>query len=162
MALADATLIKNKGKGILEIYGPKRTKQQSYYAFQSANCINANKKINVSVKGYISSQRLRSYINELVRYAENVLRELYGSRGRLRGVELDEDTAKMIKSFLIKEYSPKKTITESPKKADVKLNFTNIDELRTQSDAVRDALEVSEDSKEHKEMLTDIDVANYS
>lgn len=158
VALADAMLIKNKGKGILEIYGPKRTKQQSYYAFQSANCINANKRINVSVKGYTSSQKLRSYINELVRYAENVLRELYGSRGRLRGVELDDETAKIVKSFLIKEYSPKKTPAEAPKKAEVKLDFSNINELRNQSDAVRDALEVSDDSSEQKELLTDIDV----
>lgn len=158
VALADAMLIKNKGKGILEIYGPKRTKQQSYYAFQSANCINANKRINVSVKGYTSSQKLRSYINELVRYAENVLRELYGSRGRLRGVEIDDETAKMVKSFLIKEYSPKKTTTEVPQKAEVNLDFTNINELRNQSDAVRDALEVSDDSAEQKELLTDIDV----
>ena len=158
VALADAMLIKNKGKGILETYGPKRTKQQSYYAFQSANCINANKRINVSVKGYTSSQKLRSYINELVRYAENVLRELYGSRGRLRGVEIDDETAKMVKSFLIKEYSPKKTTTEVPKKAEVNLDFNNINELRNQSDAVRDALEVSDDSAEPKELLTDIDV----
>lgn len=158
VALADAMLIKNKGKGILEIYGPKRTKQQSYYAFQSANCINANKRINVSVKGYTSSQKLRSYINELVRYAENILRELYGSRGRLRGVELDDETAKIVKSFLIKEYSPKKTLAEAPKKPEVKLDFSNINELRNQSDAVRDALEVSDDSAEQKELLTDIDV----
>lgn len=158
VSLADAMLIKNKGKGILEIYGPKRTKQQSYYAFQSANCINANKRINVSVKGYTSSQKLRSYINELVRYAENVLRELYGSRGRLRGVELDDETAKIVKSFLIKEYSPKKTPAETPKKSEVKLDFSNINELRNQSDAVRDALEVSDDSAEPKELLTDIDV----
>lgn len=160
VALADAMLIKNKGKGILEIYGPKRTIQQSYYAFQSANCINANKRINVSVKGYTSSQKLRSYINELVRYAENVLRELYGSRGRLRGVEIDAETAKMVKSFLIKEYSPKKTTTEVPQKAEVKLDFTSINELRNQSDAVRDALEVSDDSAKQKELLTDIDVIN--
>ena len=158
VSLADAMLIKNKGKGILEIYGPKRTKQQNYYAFQSANCINANKRINVSVKGYTSSQKLRSYINELVRYAENVLRELYGSRGRLRGVEIDDETAKMVKAFLIKEYSPKKTTTEVPKKAEVNLDFNNINELRNQSDAVRDALEVSDDSAEQKELLTDIDV----
>lgn len=158
VALADAMLIKNKGKGILEIYGPKRTKQQNYYAFQSANCINANKRINVSVKGYTSSQKLRSYINELVRYAENILRELYGSRGRLRGVELDDETAKIVKSFLIKEYSPKKAHAEAPEKAEVKLDFTNINELRNQSDAVRDALGVSDDYAEQKELLTDIDV----
>mgnify|MGYP006330463047 FL=1 len=38
------------------------------------------------------------------------------------------------------------------------LDFTNINELRNQSDAVRDALEVSDYSAEQKELLTDIDV----
>ena len=48
------------------------------------------------------------------------MRELYGSRGRLRGVELDDETAKIVKSFLIKDYSPKKIPAEAPKKVEVK------------------------------------------
>ncbi len=154
VALADAALIKKNGKGILETYGPNHTKKQTYYAFQNANCICANKRIDISVKGYTSSQKLRGYINELVRYAENVLRELYEYRGRLRGVILDNETATLVKAFLKKEYSPQRESIEPGKKAEVKLNFENIDELRTQSDAVRDALEVTEDIAEAKEPLT--------
>ncbi len=157
VALADAALIKKTGKGILETYGPNHTKKQTYYAFQSANCIYANKRVDISVKGYTSSQKLRAYINELVRYAENILRELYGCRGRLRGVALEEETSKLVKAFLSKEYSSNKKDDVPPKKAKVKLDFDNIQELRNQSDAVRDALEVTDDIAKTKELLTDLD-----
>ena len=157
VALADAALIKKKGKGILETYGPNRPKKQTYYAFQSANCVHANKRMDISVKGYTSSQKLRGYINELVRYAENVLRELYDCRGRLRGVTLDDETASLVKAFLKKEYSPNRKPIEPEKKKEVKLDFESINELRNQSDAVRDALEVTEEKIEAKELLTDLD-----
>lgn len=158
VALADAALIKKSDKGILDTYGPARPKKQPYYVFQSANCIHANERMDLSVKGYTSSQKLRGYINELVRYAENVLRELYGCRGRLRGVALEDETASLVKAFLKKEYSPEKT-TELAKKAEVKLDFENIKELRDQSDAVREALEVTDDTEKVKELLTDLQAA---
>lgn len=157
LALADAVLVKKKGKGILETYGPTKPKNQMYYAFQSANCKYANQRMNVLVKAYTTSNKLRKYINELVRFAENVLRELYECRGRLRGVELDAETAALVTAFLKKEYSPNKNTVVPAKKAEVKLDFENIAELRNQSDAVRDALEVIEDIVGTKELLTDLE-----
>ncbi len=35
VALADAALLKKKGKGILELYGPNRTRKQTYYMDQT-------------------------------------------------------------------------------------------------------------------------------
>lgn len=157
IALVDAALIKKKKRGILALYGPNRTKKQSYYMFQSAVCPNANKKIDVSIKAYTTSQKLRSYINEIVRYGENILRRLYNCRGRLRGVTLDEEMASLIEGFLEKEYNPNKqknNIIEQ--KVEVKLDFGSIDELRTQSNTVRDILAVSEDGEEKKKALTDL------
>lgn len=156
VALADAALYKKEGKGILDKYGPNRPRKQTYYAFRGANCKNSNQRVDITVKDYINSAKLRAYINELVRYAENVLRELYNCRGRLRGVSLDDETAKIVKAFLHKEYSPIKHESVPEKKAEINLNFDNIKELRTQSDAVRDALEVEETSSETKELLTDL------
>lgn len=156
IALADAALYKKEGKGILDKYVPNRPRKQTYYAFRGANCKNSNQRVDITVKDYINSAKLRAYINELVRYAENVLRELYNCRGRLRGVSLDDETAKIVKAFLHKEYSPMKHESVPEKKAEINLNFDNIKELRTQSDAVRDALEVEETSSETKELLTDL------
>ena len=157
LALADAALIKKSGKGILETYGPTKATNQMYYAFPGANCKYAHKRMDVMVKAYSNSYKLRKYINELVRFAENVLRELYECRGRLRGVELDAETANLVTAFLKKEYTPNKKPVAPAKKSEVKLNFENIAELRNQSDAVRDALEVIEDIVGAKELLTDLE-----
>lgn len=158
VALADAVLRKQKNKGILDIYGPTRSKKQEYYAFTSAVCPQANQKIFISVKAYSSSQKLRRYINELVRYAENSLRELYGYRGRLRGITLDEEMAKLVDAFLKKEYGKSKDTTlQSEGVPAVKLDFASIEVLRKQSNSVRSALLV-EDAAEivQKELLTDV------
>ena len=157
VALADAALLKKKGKGILELYGPNRTRKQTYYAFQSAICPHANQPIEVAVRAYTSSQKLRTYINELVRYAENVLREMYGYRGRLRGVELEPETGALVRSFLKKEYSPKLAAPIQQKKVEINLDLTAIETLRAESNAVRDALEVTEDVTETRQ-LTDLNV----
>ena len=159
VALADAALYKKTGKGLFATYGPKSPKKQVYYAFRGANCADSNKRLEISVKDYISSTKLRSYINELVRYAENVLRELYNCRGRLRGVELDNETANLVQAFLKKEYSPQKDNHVSSKKAEVELDFESIKDLRSQSDAVRDALEVTDKMSETKDLLTDLQEA---
>lgn len=156
VALADAVLLKEKGRGILAIYGPNRPRKQSYYAFQSAVCPDANKRIDLSVKAYSVSTRLRNYVNQLVRYSENVLRSLYGYRGRLRGVELEPELSSLVESFLKKEYTPKENTKKAlPKRVEVKLDFDSIASLRAQSDAVRDALEVVDEGTQ-KELLTEL------
>lgn len=158
IALVDASLIKKKNRGILSLYGPNRTRKQSHYIFQSAVCPKANKRMDISVKSYTSSQKLRSYMNELVRYAENTLRAMYGARGRLRGVTVEKETAVLIEKFLKKEYSPVNNSNNiSAQKVEVKLDFKSINELRTQSDAVREALNVPEYIKEKKELLIDLE-----
>lgn len=156
VALADAVLLKEKGRGIFAVYGPNRPRKQSYYAFQSAVCPQANKRIDLSVKAYSVNTRLRNYVNQLVRYSENVLRSLYGYRGRLRGVELDPELSSLVESFLKKEYTPKKNAEKAlPKQVEVKLDFDSIASLRAQSDAVRDALEVADEGTQ-KELLTEL------
>ena len=77
-----------------------------------------------------------------MRFTENTLREIYKSRGRLRGVTVDKDIEGLIKKFLEKEYSPKKPLEKNT----LKLDVNSINELRKQSDAVREALEVPEEN----------------
>lgn len=158
VALADALLRREKEKGILDIYGPTRTKKQEYYAYASAVCPNANQKVSISIKAYSTSQKLREYINELVRYAENTLRALRGHRGRLRGITLDDEMANIIEAFLKKEYGNAQEANPiKEEKVSIELDFDNIDRLRMQSDAVRSALLVEEKvEKEEKELLTDV------
>lgn len=158
VALADAALRKKTQKGVLATYGPNRPKKQEYYMFRSAVCPQANKKMVFTVKAYSANPKFRGYINELVRYGENTLRELRNCRGRLRGITLDDETATLVESFLKKEYgqSSIKSI-EQAKKVEVSLDFESIDILREQSDAVRDALQVEEIAiLAEKSLLTDV------
>ena len=161
IALADAMMRKKTQKGILSTYGPHRPKQQIHYIFASAVCPQANQRIIISQKAYSTNQRLRSYINELVRYGENTLRSIIECKGRLRGIVIDDTLAKTITAFLEAEYSnkaPVKSEANHTKKID--LDFQSIEEIRKQSDAVREALKVDEESTveilEEKELLTDL------
>lgn len=159
VALADAVLRKKHNQGLLELYGPNRTRKQRYYAYQSALCPEAGEGVDISVRAYTASSKLRSYINEVVRYGENSLRKIYGVRGRLRGVSLDEEMGRLIDAFLEKEYNPNKGKLEkenSKTQPKVELDFASIEELRIQSDAVREALNVPE-AVEQKELLTDLE-----
>lgn len=156
ITLADAALWKQSGKGILETYGPANAKLQAYYPYTGVHCMDSEKKIELNVRGYLSCDKLRGYLTELVRYSENILRELYHCNGRLRGVTPDGSIASFVKEFLEKEYSPDKK--EAPVvRVAIELDFENIDRLRNQSDAVRDALEVTVDAGTTKESLTDME-----
>lgn len=157
IALVDASLIKKENRGILSLYASNRIEQQSHYIFQSAVCQDANKKVNISVKAYTSDPKLRGYINEIVRFSENKLREIYGYKGRLRGVSVEKDIAVLIEKFLQKEYSPFAEDKNNSTKERIVLDFNSIRKLRVQSNAVRDALEVPENTESTKEFLTDLD-----
>ncbi|MDR2854837.1 MAG: TerB N-terminal domain-containing protein [Methanomicrobiales archaeon] len=158
ITLADAALRKKSQKGILEAYGPSHTEKQEHYLFRSAVYPQANQKTTLTVKPYSTNTTLREYINDLVRCGENTLRELQGSRGRLRGITLDDETLKLVESFLKKEYGQTPSEQrESTKKPEITLDFENIDNLRKQSDAVRDALHVEETLVPvQEELLTEI------
>ncbi len=157
IALADAALRKNKQKGILDTYGPTSIKKQEYYVFTNALCPQANKKIYVTIKDYSAYPELRAYIKELVRYGENTLRELRGYQGRLRGVTIDDETAKLVKNFLKKEYGQQAKQENEPTKKLVTLDPGKIKRLIDDSEAVRKALGVEEtNTPENKELYTDI------
>ena len=156
VALVDAILRKKTQKGILDTYGPVSATKQDYYLYSSAVCSEANTIQPISIKAYSSNTKLRTYINELVRFAENVLRELRNYRGRLRGITVDDETAKLVEAFLKKEYGIVLN-NKTTEKKEVILDQNKIDVLRKQSDDVRIKLEVPEISVTiEKELLTDI------
>lgn len=156
IALTDAFLRKETGKGLLETYGPKEAKEQNYPLFASAICREANQKVSVYVKAYSSHEALRTYVNELVRFGENTLRSIKGHKGRLRGVVLEERLSKVVEAFLKKEYATSPSTLETPKTKTITLDFESIDALREESNEVRAALEVEDIiSEEPKALLTE-------
>jgi len=149
IALADAALQKKTKKGILKTYGPKSARSDTLSLFENARCPDRYRKITVTVKPYSKNKKLRGYITELVRHTENVLRDIKGFRGRLQGITLDSETAKLIEVFLKREYGPpgletSDNVPEINESGEIRLNFENIGTLREQSNAVRTALQVEE------------------
>ena len=147
LALADAALLKKGAKGILATYGPARPKKQTYVRYIGAACPGRETKETYTIRGYVEHTKLRAYVTNLTRHTENVLRGILGVRGRLRGVELDEETAALVEAFLKKEYTPKPAEAPEPEKPRLELDFDSIDTLREQSNAVREALEVAEEGE---------------
>lgn len=158
ISLTDAVLIKEKQQGILSIYGPDCPTRQRHYMFYSAICPNANKYADFSVKEYSSNANLRNYITQLVRFSENVLRSLYHYRGQLRDIELDPNLSNIIEMFLKREYTPQKQVDEKQSKmVELTLDFDRIEDLRMQSEFVRNALEVVDEDDQ-----TNIVVEDYT
>ena len=147
LALADAALLKQGKKGILATYGPARPKKQTYVHYKGALCQGSGVKDSYTLRGYAENEKLGAYVTNLTRHTENVLRGILGVRGRLRGVELDEETAALVEAFLKKEYTPKPAEAPEPEKPRLELDFDSIDTLREQSNAVREALEVTEEGE---------------
>ena len=104
LALADAMLRKKTNVGFLQTYGPVNPKKLRYNIFKEARCLKSNKSITIAVKTYTVHAVLIYQITELARYTENTLRELKGYRDRLKGVSIDQETAKLITLFLKCKY----------------------------------------------------------
>lgn len=157
IALADASLRKSSGEGLLVTYGPNVAVQRDYVLFRGAVCPRADEKISVNVKNYTAYQKLREYVNELVRTGENALRSIYGYNGRLRGITLPEEMTKLILVFLKKEYDPKKAESTQEEATKIELDFASIEQLRAESEEVREALEVEKTvSQTQKALLTEV------
>lgn len=150
IALADADLQRKTGAGILKTFGPSALERQRRIIYASAVHPNANRMATITIKSYSSSEPLRAHISELVRYAENVLREIFGSSGRLRGVTLDEKTGKLITVFLKKEYVSDVNNNEilTTRSQRISIDRDRLDELRRDSNVVRDKLEVADENSE--------------
>lgn len=167
VSLADAFLRKKSQQGLLETFGPEQAVTKERYLYRSALCPQANQTISVTVKEYSSAPQLRNYVNQLVRFGENTLREIYGTKGRLRGIEIDDEIGKLITSFLKKEYGLIAIeANKETKPAKLELDFENIDDLRKQSDAVRSILQVEDVASEElvvptkKMLLTEVEEVN--
>lgn len=152
ISLVDAYLYKKTGNGIIAMYGPNEYEIQTRNLFCSSNSLYLNKHIDIKIKNYINTPGLCDYLKRVVLFTENTLRELYNFNSRKKNIILDLEVSKLIKSFLKREYSPK-IESNTLKKVNMNLNFESINELRNQSDAVRDSLEVAEETNSSESLI---------
>ena len=101
ITLLDTALYQSKKAGILAIYGPPTATQQEHTIFANAICPLAGEKKFILQKPYSTHPKLRKYISEVVKFTENILRDIrqYRKNRRLH-VDLDKSTEKLILNFL--------------------------------------------------------------
>lgn len=162
ISLVDAFFRKNENTNLLLKYGPKTSRKFRQSAYQSAVTENLQISYEIEVKNYVGNKKLRSFINDIVRFSENTLRSIMKHRGRLQGVEVDAELSIIIESFLKREYSLDNRQNLINNENKVNIDFSSIEILREQSEQVRQSLEVAEviqcdeEYIQTKELLTDV------
>lgn len=151
VAVVDRSFRERTGKGLLAAYGPTERTEDWRDIFRGALCKGANKRLKVSFYAYTKTDSLVDFMDNLVKYTENVLRRINGYRGRLHSISLDSETCDAINSFLERtngyELSSSlylggddSTIRRLKNPYELELDFNRISKLREESDLVREAL----------------------
>ncbi len=100
IAQVDAHL-KQRGKGIFERYRPKKPAPIRRVPFQSAIYDGSNKPITIAkVYPYSQHQPLRRFLTTVIKHTENLLRQQYNHRGRLRVDGLEKDIQVVIEDVV--------------------------------------------------------------
>lgn len=110
IALVHSFLHKTTGKGLVDTFYKGSGKKIERYLFRSSvyDAETYGRTISLRVFELRKCPPLRYYVTQLLRCAENKLRELTGFKGRLRGVTLKRETETLIQRFLDKEFAVKK------------------------------------------------------
>lgn len=132
--------LRKKGKGLLDTYAALKIHNDNFMAFGSA-LVETQRTYTIRSRHYQNGLKLRSYLKNAIRYAENALRAQQKYSARLQGVELDERSRAWIDAY-IAALPKKKENLASEKKATAKINLDleKLNQLRSDSDEVRDAL----------------------
>ncbi|MCM3782142.1 TerB N-terminal domain-containing protein [Neobacillus mesonae] len=148
IALVDQFLYKTKGVRLISRFEP-RPRRLSRTLFRSAlydHQLYGRTKVVTSIP--ISEHKpLRAYLTQLVRFTENKLRELKGYKGRLRGIEIEDEVGELVTRYLKKEMQTLKDQTAKAVRPQVQINRSRLLQLQRESDEVRDMLLTDEVSK---------------
>ncbi|MDT3426307.1 hypothetical protein J2Z22_001833 [Paenibacillus forsythiae] len=143
VALVNAYVKRKHGASLLEMFLPGPPVTRERYLFRSAV-------YDISLYGYSvlvpvvrisKSPPLRSLITRLFRLTENKLRALMDFRGRLKGIQMDKDIEELVGKFLEREFRKAEREDRGP---DIVIDKDRLEQLRSDSDVVRQLLTVEE------------------
>lgn len=146
VAMVDAYLGKKKGCRLLDRFNPPEIHSERYI-FRSAVYDYGlyGRTVSLPLQRISSHAPLRAYVTQLARLTENKLRELRGFKGRLKGVDVEPEIAKLTARFLKKELALADGGKKAPK-PEIRIDAGKLRRLRQESDEVRDMLIVAEQS----------------
>lgn len=141
IALVHSYLQKTTGKGLVDTFYKGTGKKIERYLFRSSvyDAETYGRTFPMRILEIRKCPPLRYYVTQLVRCAENKLRELTGFKGRLRGVTLKSETETLIRRFLDKEFAAKKLSVPA-----VSIDPQKLAMLQKDSEEVRSMLTIGE------------------
>lgn len=139
VGMLDAFLCQTQGIRLIDKFHPGRERTTERYLFRSAVYDDSlyGRTIALGTVPLSSHRPLRKCITQTIRYAENRLRELRGFRGRLRGVVMEPETARLIDRFLEKEFA-----AQTAAKPRIEIDAEKLAALKRDSDYVRSRLAI--------------------
>ncbi|OQB20488.1 MAG: hypothetical protein BWY11_02328 [Firmicutes bacterium ADurb.Bin182] len=135
IALVDSYLKKRHGQRIIEMFNPGRL-VRTRSVFRSAVYTGTVREIKLTVAPLSTHAPLRDFLAQVIRCAENKLRDIKGASGKLRGVDLELDIQKLIELYLEREF------TEKPEPVKVTLDRDKLARIAKESDMTREMLTV--------------------
>jgi len=140
ISAADIHLHVTTGMGILRTYTTSRIQKYDFQIYNGALSRYSGRSIHLETYDFLGNVQLRTFVTNVVRHSENVLRDIYGERGRRLSVEnMDPLLKTRLEGFLHKHYDRKQDINET---GTISFDPNIINELRVESDRVREMLRV--------------------
>lgn len=145
--------LRKKGKGLLDTYAALKIHNDTVTAFGGA-LAETQRAYTIRCRHYQNGLKLSTYLKNAIRYAENALRAQQKYSARLQGIELDEGSRTWIDAY-IGGLSKKKEKPHLEKKtpAKISLDIEKLNQLRSDSDEVREALIASMSGQEMEENI---------
>jgi len=123
-------------KNLFQMFCPAKPVLENKRCYVSA-VYDGNESYSVEYLNFISHKPLTSFIDSILRYTENKLREQIGFKGRLRNIDID-DVWKQSIDAEVGPFKPHKEVLKQP--VTIQLHADEIDKLRTESNELRDIL----------------------
>ncbi|WP_459954114.1 TerB N-terminal domain-containing protein [Paenibacillus pini] len=147
IALVDSYMLKTNEVNLINMLHPGEEKTVERYLFRSAmydpNLYGRTVMLTcVPLQQYLP---LRVYVTQLFKYTENILRELRGFKGRLRGIELEPEVKKLIKRYVTNEFTRAKKTPPS-----ISIDSAKLTALQLDTEVVRNMLTIEDENETAK------------
>lgn len=151
LAVVDGYISKIHGVRLIDMFSPGEMLVTQRYLFRSAVYNNRlyGSTFSVSHLPILDHEPLREYITQIIKFAENKLREYQGFKGRLKGISLEPEVETLIDRYLAREYAKQSIATaiqiDTDKLAQLQLDTEYVREMLT-IEEIEDPLETSNDA----------------
>jgi hypothetical protein len=145
-------------KSLLQMFYPSDMAVEIRRCYSSA-VYDDNASYTLKYPDFVNHKPLGDFLDAVLRYTENRLREQANFTGRLRGIELDEIWKSLIDDMLgVTKVTETAQVTAQRRKAKISLDANALSQLRSESEDIRTRLisENQQASEPEKELLTDL------